>query len=449
MRVPTRARSLCARRFLPSVVAPLESRLLLSQGGVASSSPTLGGLNLFDAGLASMSAYRSSHPVGSSDPQAAPIEPASLIVLPLKKAPVKKAPVKKAPAPKAPAPKTAPVPQPAPAPYTPAEVRHAYGFDQLALNGAGQTIAIIDAFDDPTIAGDLHVFDQTYGLPDPTFIKATPTGKPSFDPGWAGEIALDVEWAHAIAPGATILLVEAATSSTTDLYAAVNYAVSHGAKEISMSWGGSVYNGVTAADVNFDHPGVTFLASAGDNGTGALYPSASPYVTSVGGTSLTISTSGNRISETVWSGGGGGLAAPEPFAKYQYGFLGGRSRGTPDVSYDADPNTGVSVYDTSSGVGWEQVGGTSAGAPQWAGLIALVNQGRAARGKPSIGTGLAYGTNQALYALAGGRSYTNVHGDFFDITTGNDGQPAIPGYDLATGLGSPVANKLVPDLINS
>jgi hypothetical protein len=334
------------------------------------------------------------------------------------------------------------------APYTPAEVRHAYGVDQLSQNGAGQTIAIVDAFDAPNIANDLAVFDQSFGLPAANLIKAEPQGTPSFNANWALEISLDVEWAHAIAPAATILLVEAQSSSLSNLLSAVNYAVQQGANQVSMSWGGGDFVGETSNDSVFNHPGVTFLASAGDNGAGVEYPAASPYVTGVGGTSIQIDSSSNRLSETAWGGSGGGTSVGESRPSFQNGFQGSSGRDVPDVSYLADPNTGVVVYDSSSG-GFFQVGGTSAGAPAWAGLIALVNQGRAALGKSSIGTGQTYGTNSVLYALAGGSSYTNPNGDFFDIISGSNGNSATTGYDRVTGLGSPVANKLVPDLINS
>jgi hypothetical protein len=333
-------------------------------------------------------------------------------------------------------------------PYTPAQIRHAYGVDQLALDGTGQTIAIIDAYDDPTIVNDLTVFDQQFGLPaPPSFVKATPEGTPTYDSGWAGEIALDVEWAHAVAPGAKILLVEAKSASFGDLLSAVDYAVAQGARQVSMSWGGSEFKGETNYDSHFNHPGVTFLASSGDSGAGVEYPAASPYVTAVGGTTLQLDSNGNRLAEVAWSGSGGGTSTIEARPGFQAGFLGGKRRGVPDVAYNADPNTGFYVYDSSSGGAWWQVGGTSAGAPQWAGMVALVNQGRASAGKVSLGSGLAYGTNTALYKLAGSTSYTNPYGDFYDITAGSNGYPATVGYDVVTGLGSPVANKLVPDLI--
>jgi subtilase family serine protease len=337
------------------------------------------------------------------------------------------------------------------APYTPSQVRHAYGFDQLSQDGTGQTIAVVDAYDDPTIASDLDHFSQQFGLPAANLIKAVPTaGTPAYNSGWAGEIALDVEWAHAIAPKATILLVEAASSSMTDLISAVDYAVSQGAQQVTMSWGGTISYGQSSYDAHFNHPGVSFFASSGDSGAGVNYPAASPFVTAVGGSSLSIDTAGNRISETAWSGSGGGTTSYESRPSYQAGFLSGTRRGVPDVSYDANPSTGYYVYDTSSGSGgWYQVGGTSAGAPQWAALTALVNQGRVGAGKTSLGSGTTYGLNGLLYGLAGGTSYTNARGDFVDVTSGSNGHPAARGYDLVTGLGSPVANKLVADLINA
>ena len=345
------------------------------------------------------------------------------------------------------------------APYTPAQIRHAYGVDQLSNNGAGQTIAIIDAYNDTTIQTDLATFDTRFGLPAANLTVAMPGVKPGqtlgSDSNWALETSLDVEWAHAIAPAATILLVEANTPTYSDLLSAVDYAVnlkdSQGVnqvvKQISMSWGGGEFSGESSMfDSYFNHPGVTFLASSGDSGAGVEYPAASPYVTSVGGTSLSIDTSSNRLSETGWSGSGGGISSQVAKPTYQNGFVSGGNRGVPDVSYDADPYTGVYVYDAGS---YYQVGGTSAGAPQWAGLIALANQGRAAISLPSLGTGMALGTNTVLYGLAGGTSYTNAGGDFLDITSGSNGtnSNAVAGWDPVTGLGSPVANNLIPALI--
>ncbi len=330
-------------------------------------------------------------------------------------------------------------------PYSPAQIRHAYGVDQLSQDGSGQTIAIVDAYDDPTIAADLATFDSQFGLPAANLIKATPGGgTPAYDSGWSTEIALDVEWAHAIAPKATILLVEANSANDSDLFAAVDYAVAHGASQVSMSWGGGEFPGVSGLDSHFAHPGVSFLASAGDSGTAVDYPAVSPYVTGVGGTTISLDAAGNKLSETTWSGSGGGVSVDVARPSYQAGFQPGSGRGVPDVAYDADLGSGVYVR---SGGSWYGVGGTSAGAPQWAGLFALANQGRASAGLAPLGTGTTYGTNEILYGLAGGSSYTNAKGAYTDITTGSNGLPATVGYDNATGLGSPVANVLVPDLI--
>jgi hypothetical protein len=337
------------------------------------------------------------------------------------------------------------------APYTPAQIRHAYGIDQLSENGAGQTIAIIDAYDlsASTITSDLTTFDNQSGLPaPPSFTVNTPTA-PVANSGWDLEIALDVEWAHAIAPAANILLVETASTSFTSLLGGVSYAVSQGANQVSMSWGGSEFSGEASYSTTyFDHPGVTFLASTGDTASELAFPATSPYVTSVGGTTLAIDSSGNYISESAWSGGGGGISTQFSEPSYQSGFMTSSQdptgdRGVPDVAYDADPNTGVVVYDG----GWYTVGGTSVGSPQWAGLVALANQGRVAAGESTLGTGQTFGTNSVLYQLAGGTSYTNSNGDYNDVTTGSNGHPTTVGYDLATGLGSPVANKLIPNLI--
>ena len=341
-----------------------------------------------------------------------------------------------------------------PAPYTPAQLRHAYGVDLLGQDGTGQTIAIVDAHSSPSIASDLASFDNRFNLPTANLTVVTPTNQnaPTYDSGWAMEISLDVEWAHAIAPGAKIVLVEtgvdqrtnASADSDVSLMGGVSYAVSLGASQVSMSWGGGEFPGESAYDSTFNHPGVTFFASSGDTGGDVLWPAISPYVTSVGGTKVSLDAAGNKISETTWSSGGGGVSTMITRPSYQVGFSSASNRAVPDVAYNADPNSGIYVLDNNQ---YLQVGGTSAGAPQWAGLAALANQGLLAAGKSSLGTGQAYGTNTVLYNLAGGTSYTNPNGDFLDITTGSNTHPATTGYDLATGLGSPVANVLVPDLI--
>ncbi len=243
----------------------------------------------------------------------------------------------------------------APTGHTPAQIRQAYNlsgltFGSTAATGAGQTIAIVDAYNDPTVASDLHTFDATFGLADPTLTVLNENGGtalPGTDPSgpgnsWAMETALDVEWAHAIAPGANIVLVEATSSSSNDLFTAINTARNAaGVSVVSMSWGMPEYSGVTSLDSYFTTPAghtpVTFVASSGDagayNGSGGVavnYPAASPNVVGVGGTSLTTDSAGNYISETAWGNGtssqssggsGGGLSNYESQPSYQNGIV--------------------------------------------------------------------------------------------------------------------------------
>jgi hypothetical protein len=335
-----------------------------------------------------------------------------------------------------------------PSGYSPAQVQAAYGFNNVNFGGAkgdgtGETIAIVDAFNDPNILNDLATFDQQFGLAAPPSIRVvSQTGTstlPASDAGWATEIALDVEWAHAIAPGANILLVEAKSAYTTDLDAALDYARNaSGVVAVSCSWGGSEYSTESSEDVHFTtpagHAGVTFTVAAGDSGTGAEYPSSSPNVLSVGGTALYLTSTNAWSSESVWSGGGGGASLYESVPSFQSG-LGLTKRGTPDVSYDADPNTGFAVYDSFGGSGWAEVGGTSAGAPQWAALIAIADQGRALAGLGSLASAQA-----AIYQLSAS--------DFHDVSLGSDGIAAQIGYDLASGRGTPLADHVIADLVS-
>ncbi len=343
---------------------------------------------------------------------------------------------------------------PGPTGYSPAQIRHAYGIDQLSNNGAGQTIAIVDAYNAPNIKSDVAAFNSQFGLPQfntggPTFTVVNQKGGaslPRTNAGWALEISLDVEWAHAIAPQANILLVEASSNSFSNLLTAVNYASSH-AHVVSMSWGGSEFSSETSYDSYFNKSGVTFTAASGDNGTGVIYPAASPYVLSVGGTTLPLDAQGNLTgSETAWSGSGGGISANEKQPTYQANYLiSATGRGVPDVSYDADPNTGFAVYDTTSysgHSGWFTVGGTSAGAPQWAGLVALANQARLSAGKSYLASNSL--TSSPEYSAATGTLYAS---NYRDIVSGSNGTgpntSAGTGYDFVTGLGSPLANNLV------
>jgi len=335
---------------------------------------------------------------------------------------------------------------------TPAQIRHAYGFDAISNQGSGQTIAIIDAYDHPNIEADLATFSSKLSLAPCTtingcFRKIYAAGyKPQVDAGWALEISLDVEWAHAIAPQAKIMLVEANSSSFTDLMKAVDIAVKNGATVISMSFGGNEFSAETYYDTHFKSSGVTFIASSGDSGYGVEYPAASQYVISVGGTTLNADAYGNYIGESAWSGSGGGISAyePEPTGQSTWPIPYAGKRGAPDVSYDANPSTGFAVYDSvtySNQSGWFQVGGTSAGTPQWAGLIAIANSMRSAAGKQRLNA-----TYNAVYAV--GRTNS-----FYDITTGSNGAcgsvcSASGGYDYVTGMGSPKANNLIPAFVN-
>lgn len=312
----------------------------------------------------------------------------------------------------------------------PSTIKSVYGFDTSTTAGAGKTIAIVDAYDDPTITNDLATFSSSLNLPVlPTcgagvtgacFQKVDQTGGTSYpkaNSGWALEIALDVEWAHAIAPGAKILLVEASSNSFSNLLAAEDYAKTH-ADYVSNSWGASEFSGESSYDPHFAQSGVGFFVSAGDNGTPAEYPSSSPNVVSVGGTTLHFDNTGAFTGETGWSSGGGGCSAYENKISAQTtGSVDCKGkRATPDISLDADPNSGVAVYDTTAyygQTGWFTIGGTSASSPMTAAHAAVAGT-----------TGLP----GSVYGLASSA--------IRDITSGNNGAPCLTGFDLCSGRGS-------------
>jgi subtilase family serine protease len=334
---------------------------------------------------------------------------------------------------------------------TPAAVRWAYGFSQTYFTvggartgalGAGQTIAIVDAYGAPTISSDLKSFDAAIGLGDGdaagNFVLsvATPEGTPATDAGWALEQSMDVEWAHVIAPQADIVLVEAKSASFADLLNAVNYARSlTGVVAVSMSWGGTEFNGEQGYDNYFTTPaghldssgavgGVVFVAASGDN-SATEYPATSRNVLAVGGTVLSADSSGNYLSETAWSDGGGGISTIEQNYSPDVSY----NAGTPYMVYDSTPYQGQS--------GWSDVGGTSAGAPQWAALVADADQGRMMAGFPSLTGSAMIGTMLGL-----------PESDFNDVTTGNNGYYAAgTGFDLATGKGSPIAQDIISALV--
>jgi hypothetical protein len=341
--------------------------------------------------------------------------------------------------------------------YTPDQIRQAYGLDRLLFNGAipadgwRQTIGIVTAYDNPNLAADLTAFDSYFGIADPpalTVVGQDGSSKlPKPDAGWASETALDVEWAHAIAPGAALRVVEANSADENDLYAAADTAAADpNVNVVSMSFGGPESVFETTADGYFLPPNtshaVTFVAAAGDNGT-VTYPAASPNVIGVGGTTLTLDANGYRDTETAWSSTGGGPSQYEPVPSFQANVMSPplTHRGTPDVAYNADPSTGYAVYDSfgSSGSPWLSMGGTSAGAPQWAALLAVADQGRSVWGKAPL-----RGTSQTLALLYGDP------GAFYDVTQGGNGNyQAGPGYDLVSGLGSPNGYQLVNDLVTA
>ena len=339
---------------------------------------------------------------------------------------------------------------------TPAQVRQAYGMNAIEFSangqtiqgtGAGQTIAIVGAFHNPFVSGELDAFDAAYGLSNPALVQVDLAGAQT-NIGWAEEEALDVEWSHVMAPGASIIVVEAASANTSDLMNAVNLARKlPGVSVVSMSWGGSEFRGQTTYDPFFTtpagHNGVTFVTASGDNGSkhGADWPASSPNVVGVGGTTLWVDAAGNTLLETAWSGSGGGFSVLEREPSYQRTVQRKGRRATPDVAMVADPNTGVPVLvlDPSTGQGsWGTYGGTSLSAQLFGGLIAVADQGRAL-----AGLGTLDGATQTLPLL-----YSVSSADFRDITAGSNGHRATPGYDLATGLGSPRGALLVSDLSN-
>jgi subtilase family serine protease len=329
-------------------------------------------------------------------------------------------------------------------PYVPSDIRQGYDLNPLyarGVNGSGTRIAIIDAFGDPSMSKDLSSFDSQTGLPPATMNTYYPDGQPATrDSGWALETALDVEWAHAIAPAATIDLVVSYDSGLGHMFDAMKLVANTLTNEtvLSMSFGLSESQYPTTGSltiaathnlfVTMTSHGTTPFASSGDNGATTCcdvsYPASDPLVVAVGGTTLNLDSSANYVSETTWSGSGAGSSIVFAKPSWQQG-LGDSMRDIVDVSYDADPNTGVLVIEGSSRF---QVGGTSAGSPQWAGLDALISQAANHR----------YGSiSPKLYNL------TSYH----DITTGSNGFfNAGSGWDYPTGLGTPDANRIVGSL---
>lgn len=331
-------------------------------------------------------------------------------------------------------------------PFTPQQVWKAYNFNPLldaGYKGAGQVIAIVDAYGSKTITTDVARFCSQFSLPACTMTIYYPDGKPrSSNSGWAIETSLDVEWAHAIAPQASIALVIGYDNSWAHLYNALSYAINNvaGVKTLSMSFGALETDFPTTGSytiaahhalfVTAANKGISLFASSGDSGATTpndiIYPASDPLVTAVGGTSLYLNSDGSYKSESTWSGSGGGASRVFTEPSYQTG-VGDSMRDIADVAYDGDPNTGFYVYYSRS---WYQVGGTSAGAPQWAALIAIAVQ-----------------YHSHTYADANPELYGITKTVYHDITTGNNGYySAGSGWDYPTGWGTADAYQLVINL---
>ena len=320
--------------------------------------------------------------------------------------------------------------------YGPVDIRN--GYDVPPTGGSG-AIAVIDAYDYPTSLNDFNVFSAQFGLPQESSGSATLTTnnvfevayqgatKPAGNASWNEEEALDIEWAHAMAPYAKIYLVEANSSSLSDLFAAVQKAVTlPGVREVSMSFGSSEFAQETSFDSTFVAPGVVFFAAAGDASNSANYPATSPNVVGVGGTTLTLNGEDKLVSEVAWSDGGGGKSLYEKIPKYQAAIASivGTSRGAPDIALNADPGTGCAVYDSTPSdgfVGWQVFGGTSLATPCCAGIAN------------------ASGRNYFSSNIELTHIYSGLDLYFRDIVSGSSGNnSAKSGWDFCTGVGVPI-----------
>ncbi|MER7841251.1 PQQ-binding-like beta-propeller repeat protein [Streptomyces sp. NPDC096040] len=336
--------------------------------------------------------------------------------------------------------------------YTPQQIQARLG---LKGDGTGQTIAIVDAYHYPTAKEDLNHFSAHFDLPqtcDKVSAKAdcfdfeqvyADGDEPDVDTGWNEEAALDIEWAHSVAPHAKIVLVEGKDPTLAALSRAEDAAAALHPAAISNSWGTGEFSEQTFYDGHCKLAESVCVQSTGDDGYPGGYSATNPYALAIGGTNLQLDADGNTVGETAWKSTGGGLSYFEPRPAYQDGVQSSPLRATPDVSFVADPTTGVPVYltmtsgDTTSSV-WLKVGGTSLSAPIWGGIIASADQLRAAAGKPHLASAGPDGDTAHTDVYALGSSSLR------DITSGSNGRcgaecTAGPGYDTVTGLGSPIA----------
>ncbi len=316
-----------------------------------------------------------------------------------------------------------------PSGYNPADLLSAYKLPS-GTAGSGQTVALVDAYDDPNAESDLGVYRAQFSLPACTtangcFRKVDQNGgttSPKGNRSWAQEISLDLDMVSAICPNCHILLVEATSNSFSNLAAAVDEAATLKANEISNSYGGSESSNEVSDQSHYHHPGIAITVSSGDSGYGVQFPAASQYVTAVGGTTLNKASTSRDWSETVWSGAGSGCSAYISKPSWQ-SDTGCSRRTVADVAADADPNTGVSVYDTYHETGWLVFGGTSVASPIIASVYALAGN--------------------ALSVNYGSYSYSHTS-SLFDVTSGSNGScggsylcTGVDGYDGPTGNGTP------------
>ncbi len=336
-------------------------------------------------------------------------------------------------------------------------------------SGGWGAIALVDAYDNPNAANDLNAFIAHFGLPAVLFRKiyantsygtlggltASCSGTPAGNQSWGLEEDLDIEYSHAMAPSAKILLIEACSNSYNDLFFAEQVAgievTNRGGGDVSNSWGGGEFAGeVGSGGDDFFRAywnKIVYFASAGDDGWGAAYPSSSPWVVSAGGTTINRDGSANYVSESCWSDSGGGVSAYEtwqnppsiedglgPWANFQYNQFGMTARQTPDIAFDADPNSGAWVYDSYGYGGWLVVGGTSLASPSLAGIV----NGAANRLSQAVSGG-NYSTEEDNLIYDQLFAQTAYITNFYDVTTGSNGtgHNAGPGYDQCTGVGTP------------
>jgi subtilase family serine protease len=336
-------------------------------------------------------------------------------------------------------PQAAPNAPSVPAGYGPVQLQTAYGLLNSAST-SGAVVGIVDAYDDPNLESDLTFYRSSYGLPACTtangcFAKVNQSGVqgsyPKTNGNWAQETSLDVDMVSANCPACRILVVEANSASSANLAAGVDTAARLGAVAISNSYGSKESSKEADYRASYTHAGVAVTVSSGDSGFGAQSPASYNTVIAVGGTSLTLTAGNTRASETVWSGAGSGCSAYETKPAWQAFLTGCANRVIADVAYDADPNTGVAVYDSLAfrgQSGWLVFGGTSVASPAIAAIYARAGNT----------AGVTYPASYAYGHVAYGS-------DLYDVTSGSNGScsPAYlctggTGYDGPTGLGTPI-----------